>query len=113
MSHPNAGFERRSYPSDISGPEWERVSPMLPGPRGNTGRKRRTDLREVVNAVNYRWHTGCGWRMLPHDFPPWGTVYAYFRTWDRAGLLPHLRRELLRRKQAASPPPNSNPASSS
>jgi putative transposase len=51
----------------------------------------------VVNAVNYRWTTGCAWRMLPHDFPPWETVYTYFRDWRRNGTLPELRTICLQR----------------
>lgn len=111
MSNEHADFSRRAYPSDISRRQWERVGPLLsrprdePAGRGRPGRKRCTDLREVVNAVNYRWHTGCVWRMLPHDFPPWGTVYRYFREWERAGLLPAVRGVLTSRAPGASQTP--------
>jgi putative transposase len=100
---------RRRYPSDLSRAQWDRVNPFVAA-AASRSTQRRTDLREVMNAVNYRWHTGCPWRMLPHDFPPWGTVYRYFHAWDRAGLLPQLRDSLLKRSRLrlTKPPPVSN-----
>jgi len=55
----------------------------------------------MADAVNYRWFTGCSWRMLPHDFPPWKTVYAQFRRWHRAGLLRSVRAIALARKRSS------------
>ena len=78
--------KRRSYPSDLSDVQWRRVDPLIP-PERTRGRHRSTHVREIVNAINYRRATGCAWRMLPHDFPPWGTVYTYFRAWERDGTL--------------------------
>lgn len=92
--------ERRGgYPSDVSDAQWETLARLLPFEE-SAGR-RRTDLREVVNGINYRWRTGCVWRMLPHDLPPWETVYFYFNDWRRAGVLPEIRNVLLRRKGGA------------
>lgn len=88
--------ERRAYPSDPDDLQWRRLRALLPQPPAGLGRPRATDLRDIVAAINYRWATGCSWRMLPHDFPPWATVYAYFRRWERAGILPNLREILLR-----------------
>lgn len=103
---------RRRYPSDLTDEQWRRVAkiidphdltsgaddlaskPQQPG----RGRPRVVAMREVVNAMNYRWRTGCTWRMLPHDFPAWATVYAYFRQWRRDGRLPELRALLLERE---------------
>jgi len=97
--------KRRRYPSDITDEQWRRIEHRLSArhnlPRHNRGRYRTTDLREVVNAINYRWTTGCVWRMLPHDFPHWATVYTYFRRWQQDGTLPALRDELLRPKRRA------------
>jgi hypothetical protein len=64
-----AEIERRTgrYPTDLTDEEWARIAPLLPGPRG-TGRRRETDLREVLNAVRCLVRIGCGWRMLPKDF---------------------------------------------
>jgi transposase len=84
------------YPSDLTDRQWSRVEPLLPGPR-STGRKRSLSLREVLDALNYRWETGCAWRMLPHDFPPWSSVYAHVRRWQRTGILRQVR-EALERK---------------
>lgn len=78
-----AAFERgRRYPSDLTDAEWEHIEPLLPKP-AKRGRKPKVDLREVVNAIRYLARAGCGWRMLPHDFPPWQTVYWWFRRFVR------------------------------
>ena len=58
--------------------EWAALQPLLPAV-GRTGRKRRIDLREVINALRYLVRSGCSWRMLPHDFGPWQTIYWWFR----------------------------------
>jgi putative transposase len=68
----------KRYPSDLTDEEWSAVEPFLPGVSG-TGRPRRTDLREVLNAIRYLVRSGCEWRMLPVHFPPWQTVYWWFR----------------------------------
>jgi transposase len=86
---------REPYPSDVSEEQWERIGPLIPAERPR-GRHRETDPREIVNAISYRWTTGCAWRMLPHDFPPWTTVYTHFRRWQQDSLLVRLREELLR-----------------
>lgn len=91
---------RRRYPSDLTDAQWWEIDPLLPLGY-ERGRHRTTDLREVVNAINYRWNTGCTWRMLPHDFPPWGTIYTYYRRFLRDGTLGEIRDVLLRRGVAA------------
>ncbi len=67
-----AAIEKKTkrYPSDLTDEEWSRIEPLLPGP-AKRGRKRKTDLREVVNALRYMVRSGCEWRMLPVHFPPW------------------------------------------
>ena len=65
-------------------PQWEVIRPLLPPPGG--GRPRKTDIREVVNAILYVLRSGCAWDLLPHDFPPPGTVYDYFSQWRRKGM---------------------------
>lgn len=87
---------RRAYPSDLSDARWKFIEPLLQT-ETSRGRKRSTNLREVVNAINYRWNTGCTWRMLPHDFPAWETVYTYFDRWRKSGLLWHIREVILRK----------------
>jgi transposase len=75
----------KRYPSDLTDEEWVRIEPLLPQPE-RRGRKRETDLREVVNAIRYLVRSGCGWRMLPIHFPPWQTVYWWFRRLARRFL---------------------------
>jgi len=70
---------RIPYPSDMSQAQWDAIDLLLPC-EAERGRMRENSLREVVNAINYRWTTGCSWRMLPHDFPTWQTVYSHYRT---------------------------------
>ncbi len=77
-------FKRKSYPSDLTDPEWEVIKTMLPPPKPR-GRKRRADLREILNAIFYVLHTGCQWGYLPHDFPPADTVFGYFNQWKNDG----------------------------
>ena len=72
----------RRYPTDLTDEEWLVIAPLLPQPR-EKGRPRKTDLREVVNAIRYLVRTGCGWEMLPSDFPPWQTVYWWFQRFVR------------------------------
>jgi len=71
---------RRAYQSDLSDDEWEVLEPYLPIPQA-PGRPRLHPLREILDAVFYVVRGGCAWRLLPHDFPPWKTVYHYFRLW--------------------------------
>ena len=79
-----AEIERKTkrYPTDLTDEEWAKIEPFLPKP-AKTGRRREVDLREVLNAIRYLARTGCGWRMLPKDFPPWQTVYWWFRRFVR------------------------------
>lgn len=72
----------KRYPSDLTDEEWERIAPLLPKP-AKKGRKPAVDLREVLNAIRYMARSGGGWRMLPRDFPPWQTVYWWFRRFVR------------------------------
>jgi putative transposase len=76
-------MERKPYPSDLTDEQWAVLEPLMPPARPG-GRPRQTDMREVVNALFYHTREGGGWRALPHDFPPWKTVYNYFQwwTWD-------------------------------
>jgi len=77
--------ETGRYPSDMSDAEWDLIAPLLP-PAKPGGRPRKTDLRDVMNAILYIGTSGCQWRMLPKDFPPMSTVQGYFYDWNRMGL---------------------------
>ena len=72
---------RKTYPSDISREQFERIRPLLESVRKRT-KPRTVDLHEVFNAVLYLLKSGCQWRMLPEGFPNWVTVYSYFAKWS-------------------------------
>jgi transposase len=78
-------MERKAYPSDLSDKEWELLTPLIPAPKSG-GRPAKHSRREIVNAIRYVVRNGCGWRALPHDFPPYTTVYDYFRQWRGSGV---------------------------
>ena len=84
---------RKEYKSDLTDKEWELIKPHIP-PAKRGGRPRKTDMREVLNAIFYVVKTGCQWDLLPHDFPAKGTVYEYFNTWRKDGTLEVLNRQL-------------------
>lgn len=73
------------YPSDVSDAEWEILCPLLPKAKPG-GRPREVDLRDMVNGSLYILRGGCAWRMMPHEYGPWSTVYDYFRKWRLSGL---------------------------
>jgi putative transposase len=91
---------RKSYRSDLTDAQWQLVKDLLPGTK-TTGRPRKVDLREVVNAILYQARTGCQWDYLPHDLLPKSTVWDYFVAWQQDGtweklvdaLRGHVRRE--------------------
>ena len=99
---------RRAYPSDVSDREWSIIEPLLPKSKSR-GRKRDTDLREVVNAIFYLLEEGCQWRALPHDFPHWSTVRTYFDKWNRSRMwyqINRLLREELRQQEGRESHPS-------
>ena len=69
--------DRKSYPTDLTDKEWAHIEPLLPVAK--TGRPRTYSHRQMFDAIAYLARTGCSWRMLPHDLPPWQSIYAYFR----------------------------------
>lgn len=80
----NIAREGLHYASDLTDAEWGLLKPLIPSP-SRIGRPRETDLRAVVNAILYMVSTGCQWRQLPKDFPPYSTVQGYFYGWSREG----------------------------
>jgi putative transposase len=85
----------QTYPSDLTDAQWSLIEPYLPISFG--GRPRKTDLRDVVDAIFYILRTGCQWRYLPKDFPPKSTVWRYFDQWRHNGTLDAIH-DLLRKK---------------
>ena len=97
----------QTYPTDLKYSEWMLILEyFLPTKRGRPGKWARW---QIVNAILYVTRTGCQWRMLPTDFPPWQTVYGYFGRWTRSGLWARLNTALVKRareKQGRQPQPS-------
>jgi len=93
-------MEQKSYPSDLSNDEWQIIEPLIP-PAKPGGRPRKQDMHEIVNATFYLLRAGCAWRMLPHNFPPWQTVYYYFAKWRKEGVFKRMN-DTLRAKLRAT-----------
>jgi putative transposase len=99
---------RRWYATDLTDREWALIAPLLP-PAKPGGRPRSTDLREVLNALSYWLRSGGAWHLLPHDFPPWKTVYHYWRSWRLSGDWEHIHsvlRERTRQRAGREPTPS-------
>lgn len=99
---------RRDYASDVTDAEWAILLPLLDR-RGKRGPARSVDLREVWNGAVYALREGCRWRSLPHDHPPWGTVWWYFRRWRDDGTLERAHDALrgrVRRAMGKEPAPS-------
>src|SRR4051794_41652597 len=84
ITRPQYQRDHLRYASDTTDEEWKVIGPHLPAP-ADCGRTRETDLREVVNALFYIAQTGCQWRLLPKDLPPYTTVQRYFYAWPDSG----------------------------
>ena len=93
--------ERRPYPTDLTDGQWALIEPLLPGPAW-TGRRRRLDPREVVNALLYLLRTGCQWRLLPHEFPNWNSVRYYYDLWLWTGTWERVNAALCARDRCAA-----------
>ena len=102
---------RKPYPSDMTEAEWALIEPLLPTPACQTvkgGRPESHPRREIVNAIRYIVDSGCKWRSMPHDFPPWRTVYGFFRRWANNGVIAYIRdqlREQIRIRMGRCPNP--------
>jgi transposase len=98
----------RRYPSDTSDEQWALIEPLLP-PVNTGGRPEKHPRRAIVDAILYVVRTGCAWRQLPADFPPWQTVYWYFNRWEQdkvtEKILPVVR-EQLRLQEGRNPQPS-------
>ncbi len=75
---------RPAYPTDVTDAEWQVLEPLVP-PAKTGGRPAYYARREIVNGIFYLLRSGCSWRNLPHDLPPYRTVYHYFRAWRLDG----------------------------
>lgn len=100
-------MERKPYPSNLTDKQYALIEPLIP-PAQPGGRHRSVDMRQVINGILYLSRTGCSWRMLPHQFPPWGTVHYYYRRFRRDGTWQQVHdklREKVRRKVGKKPTP--------
>jgi putative transposase len=89
-------MSRAAYPTDLSDAEYNCLAPYLPLPKLR-GRPWRHPLREILDAIYYVVRTGCQWRCLPHEYPPWPTVYCWFRRWRLDGTWERLNLALVER----------------
>lgn len=99
--------KRAAYPTDLSDLEWEALAPLVPPPQPG-GRPVVHERREIVNALAYWLRAGCAWRLLPHELPPWRTVYHYWRRWRIEGRWEQITavlRERERTRQGLPPLP--------
>jgi putative transposase len=90
---PNANTPRRRYPTDLTDAEWTILVSLVPAAKPG-GRPELYPKREILNAIRHLLRSGCSWRMLPHDLPPWRIVYHYFRTWRNDGTWARLNAHL-------------------
>ena len=98
----------RPYPSDLSAQEWKILAPIIP-PAKAGGRPRKWPMQKILNAIFYMVRSGCQWRLLPHDFPPWSTVHHYFRLWRLDGTWEKINatlRERIRVRAGRNPQPS-------
>ena len=99
---------RTLYPSDLTDEQWSIIAPMIPPPEPG-GRPRSVDMRSVINGILYLNRSGCSWRMLPSDFPPWGTVHYYYRRFRLDGSWQRIHdkvRAMVRRHVGKKPTPS-------
>jgi putative transposase len=98
-------MSHKPYPSDLTDDQWQLIEPLLPAAQPG-GRPRKTSLRAVLNAIFYLNRESCTWRALPHDFPPWRTVYEFFAAWKRDGTWERLNDALRRQVRVATGRPH-------
>ena len=101
-------MSRQTYKTDLTDEQWEILEPLLPRPSVR-GRPREHSLREILNAIFYRVDGGIKWRSMPHDLPPWQSVYYYFRQWTKSGHGERLNttlREQVRQQAGRNPEPS-------
>jgi putative transposase len=101
--------DRKRYPSDLSDAEWNIIEPLLPDDKYKLGGPQKTPLRDIMDAIFYINRTGCQWRYLPNDFPPWQTVYYHYDKWRRRGVWQRIN-EALGKKNRAKEGRNENPS---
>lgn len=85
---------RKAYPTDLSNKEWNQIAEHFAISYAKGGRPLIHNKKEILDAIFYVIRTGCQWRYLPHDFPPWKTVYEQFRRWKKQEIFEKINYEL-------------------
>ena len=99
---------RRRYDTDLTDGQWQVIAPLIPDARSG-GRPRKATSRELIDAILYFLRAGVAWRLLPHDLPPWQTVYYYLRRWQREGVWESIHHTLVmadRERSGREPSPS-------
>ena len=102
-------MDRQAYPTDLNDTQWALIAPLLPQRVNARGRPRTRTLRDIVDAILYIVRGGCGWRLMPHDLPPWQTVYGYYWQWRNTGLWEKINAVLVQKvrvRQRRKPQPS-------
>ncbi len=94
-------MSRAVYSTDLTNAEWTLLEPLVPAPKFG-GRPAKYSRREIINAIRYVLRTGCAWRLLPHDLPPWQLAYHYFWVWRREETWQQIHDALLVRVRQAT-----------
>ncbi len=102
-------MNRQAYPTDLNDTQWALITPLLPKRLNLRGRPRTWTYRDIIDAILYIVRGGCGWRLMPHDLPPWQTVYGYYWQWRNNGLWEKINAvlvEKVRVKEGREPQPS-------
>ena len=102
-------MNRQAYPTDLNDTQWALIAPLLPKRGSTRGRPRTWTDRDIVDAILYIVRGGCGWRLMPHDLPPWQTAYGYYWQWRNNSLWEQINTVLVqkvRMQQGREPQPS-------
>ncbi len=100
---------RQAYPTDLNDTQWALIAPLLPQRQSTRGRPRTWTERDILDAILYIVRGGCGWRLMPHDLPPWQTAYGYYWQWRNSGLWEKINAVLVQKvrvQQGREPQPS-------
>jgi len=100
---------RQAYPTNLNDTQWALIAPLLPTRQGTRGRPRTWSERDILDGILYIVRGGCGWRLMPHDLPPWQTVYGYYWQWRNSGLWEQINTVLVQKvrvRQGRKPQPS-------
>jgi len=100
---------KQAYPTDLNDTQWALIAPLLPKRQTSRGRPRTWSERDILNGILYIVRGGCGWRLMPHDLPPWQTVYGYYWQWRNTGVWEKINAVLVRQvrvRQGREPHPS-------